>query len=228
SIAGARRVGKLFGIVRFESFFREAAGPGWVLVGDAGHFKDPSGAQGMTDAFRHADALAPVITGALAGSDADIDAATAAWAAWRDRDAFGHHWFSCDLGAAGPTPAVLTEIMRGLQRRGQFDDFINILEHRAMPSKVLTPARLLSATARTLATRGCDRRAVLRDTAGLLQSNARRRKQRRDPVFVAPITHADAREAEVPQTIAAEQSDRRGQYSRSAEVLVHRDPAAGC
>ncbi len=202
SIAGARRVGKLFGIVRFESFFREAAGPGWVLVGDAGHFKDPSGAQGMTDAFRQADALAPVIAGALVGSDADMDAATAAWSAWRDRDAFGHHWFSCDLGAAGATPVVLTEIMRGMDRRGQFDAFIDILEHRATPSKVLTPARLLSATARMLARRGRDRRAVLREIAELLRTDARRRRQRRHPVFVDPIAHADAGETEVPQPIA--------------------------
>lgn len=52
-LTGARRVGKLQGIVRWESFFRESAGPGWALVGDAGQFKDPTLGQGMTDAFGH-------------------------------------------------------------------------------------------------------------------------------------------------------------------------------
>ena len=213
-IAGGRRVGKLFGIVRFESFFREAAGPGWVLLGDAGHFKDPSGAQGMTDAFRQADALAPAIGGAVGASDADIDAATAAWSVWRDRDAFAHHWFSCDLGAAGPTPAVLTEIMRALDRRGQFDDFIDILEHRTIPSKVLTPARLFSASARMLVGRRCDRRAVLREVTELLRTDARRRRQRRHPVFVDP--GAEAGETEAPEGITADQlAHRRGEHSRS-------------
>jgi 2-polyprenyl-6-methoxyphenol hydroxylase-like FAD-dependent oxidoreductase len=202
-IAGARRVGKLFGIVRFESFFREAAGPGWVLVGDAGQFKDPTPGQGMTDAFRQTEALAPVIAGAMSGSDAEIDAATASWAAWRDRDAFEHHWLCCDLGAAAPMPAVVTEIMRRLDRRGQFDGFIDIFQHRAMPSKVVTPPRLLSATAAMLARGGCDRRAVLRDLGGLVSTDTRRKRQRRSPVFVDPIAYADAGETEIPQEVAA-------------------------
>ena len=41
ALSDARRVGKLFGMLRWEGFFREATGPGWVLAGDAGHFKDP-------------------------------------------------------------------------------------------------------------------------------------------------------------------------------------------
>jgi 2-polyprenyl-6-methoxyphenol hydroxylase-like FAD-dependent oxidoreductase len=206
-IAGARRVGKLFGIVRFESFFRESAGPGWVLVGDAGQFKDPTPGQGMTDAFRQAAALAPAILGAITGSGADIDSATAAWAAWRDRDAFEHHWLACDLGAAGQMPAVLPEIMRRLDSRGQFDRFVDLLQHRTMPSKVITPPRLLSAAAGMLGRAGCDRRAVLREVGGLVVTDARRKRQRRYPVFVDPIAHADAGQTEVPHDVATRQEN---------------------
>lgn len=39
-------------------FFREATGPGWALVGDAGYFKDPLTAHGITDALRDAEILA--------------------------------------------------------------------------------------------------------------------------------------------------------------------------
>ena len=39
-------------------FFREASGPGWALVGDAGYFKDPLTAHGITDALRDAEILA--------------------------------------------------------------------------------------------------------------------------------------------------------------------------
>ena len=42
-------------------FMREAAGPGWALVGDAGYFKDPLTAHGITDAFRDAELLSRAI-----------------------------------------------------------------------------------------------------------------------------------------------------------------------
>lgn len=39
-VAGARRVGPIRVMSRWHGFFRQSAGPGWVLVGDAGHFWD--------------------------------------------------------------------------------------------------------------------------------------------------------------------------------------------
>lgn len=44
-----------------QGFLREAAGPGWALVGDAGYFKDPLTAHGITDAFRDAELLSQAI-----------------------------------------------------------------------------------------------------------------------------------------------------------------------
>lgn len=38
--------------------FRKPHGPGWALVGDAGYFKDPFAAHGISDAFRDAELLA--------------------------------------------------------------------------------------------------------------------------------------------------------------------------
>jgi flavin-dependent dehydrogenase len=40
---------------------RDASGPGWALVGDAGYFKDPITAHGITDALRDAELLAAAI-----------------------------------------------------------------------------------------------------------------------------------------------------------------------
>ena len=42
-------------------YLRDAAGPGWALVGDAGYFKDPITAHGITDALRDAEILARVV-----------------------------------------------------------------------------------------------------------------------------------------------------------------------
>ncbi len=41
-----------------EGFMRRCQGRGWALVGDAGYFKDPLTAHGITDAFRDASLLA--------------------------------------------------------------------------------------------------------------------------------------------------------------------------
>ena len=41
-----------------RGFLRRPAGPGWALVGDAGYFKDPLTAHGITDALRDAELLA--------------------------------------------------------------------------------------------------------------------------------------------------------------------------
>jgi len=43
-------------------FLRRSAGPGWALVGDAGYFRDPITAHGITDALRDAESLARAVT----------------------------------------------------------------------------------------------------------------------------------------------------------------------
>jgi flavin-dependent dehydrogenase len=53
---------------------RQAHGPGWALVGDAGYFKDPLTAHGITDALRDAELLANAV----------VDGVMARYAAARD------------------------------------------------------------------------------------------------------------------------------------------------
>ena len=40
---------------------RQSHGPGWALVGDAGYFKDPITAHGISDALRDAELLARAV-----------------------------------------------------------------------------------------------------------------------------------------------------------------------
>ncbi|HEY4020213.1 MAG TPA: NAD(P)/FAD-dependent oxidoreductase [Pseudonocardiaceae bacterium] len=58
---GGQRIGRLYGTGDQRNFFRKAAGPGWVLVGDAGHHKDSISGRGITDAFLQARLLAECI-----------------------------------------------------------------------------------------------------------------------------------------------------------------------
>lgn len=174
ALAGARRVGKFFGMLRWEGFFREASGPSWALVGDAGHFKDPAPAGGIQDAFRQVEALAPTISSAIADGPARLDRGVAKWSRWRDQDAAEFYWLACDMGAAGAVPAVLPELMDRLLAQGRIGLFLDLMTHRSKPSQVLTPPRLLGATGRLLARNGADRSAVVREVASLIATDAHR------------------------------------------------------
>lgn len=50
--------GELMAFAGRRGFLRQPTGPGWALVGDAGYFKDPITAHGITDALRDAALLA--------------------------------------------------------------------------------------------------------------------------------------------------------------------------
>jgi 2-polyprenyl-6-methoxyphenol hydroxylase-like FAD-dependent oxidoreductase len=57
----ASPAGHLKGFAGERGYFRQSWGPGWALVGDAAHFKDPITAHGMTDALRDAELLAEAV-----------------------------------------------------------------------------------------------------------------------------------------------------------------------
>lgn len=58
TIADRTASGRLRGFAGVPGFLRRSAGPGWALVGDAGYFKDPLTAHGISDALRDAELLA--------------------------------------------------------------------------------------------------------------------------------------------------------------------------
>jgi len=57
-VAATQPDGELHAFAGRRGFLRQASGPGWALVGDAGYFKDPITAHGITDALRDAALLA--------------------------------------------------------------------------------------------------------------------------------------------------------------------------
>ena len=77
-VASTRRIGPLRAFPGAPARLRRAVGAGWALVGDAGSFKDPLTAHGITDALRDAELLAR----------AAVDGSPAAFGAYeRTRDA---------------------------------------------------------------------------------------------------------------------------------------------
>ncbi|MFI1533002.1 NAD(P)/FAD-dependent oxidoreductase [Streptomyces anandii] len=85
-LRGREPAERLHGTGDQQNFFRQATGPGWVLVGDAGHHKDSITARGISDAFQQVESLAAKVTGLLGGDPARLDTALADYARQRDRD----------------------------------------------------------------------------------------------------------------------------------------------
>jgi len=65
-----RRETPFKGTHRLPNFYRDCAGPGWALVGDAAYHRDPLTGMGIGDAFLGAELLAEAIDRGL-GSDLD-------------------------------------------------------------------------------------------------------------------------------------------------------------
>lgn len=80
---GGRLVGPLRGFPGLHGWLRRPHGPGWALVGDAGYFKDPLTAHGISDALRDAELLARAIDAGLRGT-APMAAALAGYEQTRD------------------------------------------------------------------------------------------------------------------------------------------------
>jgi 2-polyprenyl-6-methoxyphenol hydroxylase-like FAD-dependent oxidoreductase len=181
-LAGARRVGPLRGMANFPLYFRESAGPGWVLAGDAGHFKDPVAGQGICDAFRQSERLAADITSGL-GAAKPLDEIAGDWWAWRDAEALDKHWLVADMGAAGPVPLVLVEVLRDLQAspKGLWD-FWSIFHHASKPADILTPERFEAVAARLAGTPAGDQ--VMAELAAMAELAEERAGLAASPCFV--------------------------------------------
>jgi flavin-dependent dehydrogenase len=83
-LAGATQVSDLEGIRPIENGYREAFGPGWALVGDAFHYKDPLDGQGIYDALTETKLLAQAIhrwkSGEIPWEQAGVAYRQKAWA----------------------------------------------------------------------------------------------------------------------------------------------------
>ncbi|HEU5251869.1 MAG TPA: NAD(P)/FAD-dependent oxidoreductase [Solirubrobacterales bacterium] len=118
-----------------RGFFRQGTGPGWALIGDAGHFKNPSTAQGISDAIEQSLHVAAELTGpqeSLAGYEA-----------WRADRAREHYEWSFDF-ARFAKPETSAPIFAGLvEDPGAGQNLRDALSRQLRPkSDVFTKERL--------------------------------------------------------------------------------------
>jgi menaquinone-9 beta-reductase len=175
-VSGSRRVGPMRMITEWHSFFREAAGPGWALVGDAGHFKDFTPGQGISDALRQVDQLVPAV---VAGLEGDLDAELRHWWRWRDADAWDMYWFAADLGSPGASTPLETRVLRNVSRHPDgARDLLKVFDHQIPPSALFTTPRLALASVQALLDRPARLGATLREIVAAAREQRRRERVR--------------------------------------------------
>ncbi|MFI5909570.1 NAD(P)/FAD-dependent oxidoreductase [Dactylosporangium sp. NPDC051541] len=147
-IGKATRVGRLHATADVPNFFRQSAGPGWALVGDAGYHKDPVMAAGITDAFVCADLLATAIHSGLKGGD--LDAAVAGYVAARDERFLPALQLTCQLAAMEPpTPEMAALFATIAASPAESTRFFGVLQGSASIPEYFAPenlARIMTAS----------------------------------------------------------------------------------
>ena len=108
----ARRTSPVRGMLRQPNQLRQAFGPGWALVGDAGYYRDAVTAYGISDAFRDAELLAAALDQAL-GAGAEDATALSRYQQERERALREIFEITCQLGAYPAVPAF-TELQKQL------------------------------------------------------------------------------------------------------------------
>ncbi|MGW7298240.1 NAD(P)/FAD-dependent oxidoreductase [Streptomyces sp. NPDC054829] len=122
------------------NFFRVPHGPGWVLVGDAGYTKDPITAQGISDAFRDAEACADALDDVFTGRRSFADALSAFQEA-RDAHVSEMYEFTTQLATLAPPPDDTARLLAdALGNRERMDHFASVVAGTAPPHSFFAPA----------------------------------------------------------------------------------------
>jgi 2-polyprenyl-6-methoxyphenol hydroxylase-like FAD-dependent oxidoreductase len=153
-LAGARRIGDVVGLRRVANRLLDAGGPGWVLVGDALHHKDPIDGQGIYDALLETRILAEELATWRAGEQ-DWDALVARYDR-RVREGT-HAMFMATVERMRrelyeePPELVKRTLMRWLFTDAEYQRrFISYLCRKVPPDRWATPGLMGRAVARGL------------------------------------------------------------------------------
>jgi menaquinone-9 beta-reductase len=216
-LTGATRSSRPVGTAYTPGYFRESAGPGWVLVGDAGHFKDPALGQGISDALRQAERLAGQLAGLPVSDPVRVDRELARWHRWRDADATPMYWLGGDFAKAGSLGPLERALIRCVSAdpvvRGRFVD--GVLSHRLSLYDVIGP-RLLVRVAAELRRGGRPWTEVARLLGGKLADELRHQLWLRRPRYAAlpkPCGAASAARVREGDAWAGDITDERTEHA---------------
>jgi 2-polyprenyl-6-methoxyphenol hydroxylase-like FAD-dependent oxidoreductase len=156
------------------AYWRASSGPGWVLAGDASHFKDPVTGQGMGDALRMGRTLGEALAPAL-GDPAESDRRTRRWEHETATHCLHAYHFANFDTMVRPPAAVFREVIRELGRDTD-PALSHVLGRTRTTQQVFSVPLMLRATARAI-WRGPGRGRVLRETVADFGTELRVRRE---------------------------------------------------
>ncbi len=146
-VRGAEQAERFVGTGDLATYFRKPYGPGWALVGDAGHYLDPMTAHGISDAFRDAELLTSALHAGLSGVQ-PLDEALAGYEGARNEAAMPIHELTAQLAALEPPPPEMQQLLVALiGNPGQTDRFFGALTGTVPIPEFMSPANLGSIMA---------------------------------------------------------------------------------
>jgi len=137
-------VERLSGTGTQRNFFRRATGPGWVLLGDAGHHKDSITARGITDAFQQVESLTSKVGGVLGGDPAQLDAALARFAEERDKTLTPGYEATLGVARLAPPHEQRLSLLRAVQSDPELVAIYLDVVAGIAPTEALYTPRLLA------------------------------------------------------------------------------------
>lgn len=153
---------------RERYFFRRAAGPGWLLVGDAGHHKDFVIGDGITEALLQARSVAEAI-------QEGTESALERWWRARDVEALPLHFMARTEGSPDSLLELQRVVMRRVAERRDLRQRMFQVVNRELPAnQVFQPREILGWTLGA-ALRG--RLGVLRDFFVMARQGAAEARQ---------------------------------------------------
>ncbi|HEY0578708.1 MAG TPA: NAD(P)/FAD-dependent oxidoreductase [Pseudonocardia sp.] len=125
-----------------DGFYRKPYGPGWALVGDAGYHKDACTAQGITDAFQHAELLADALDSAFTGRQS-YEEALAGYQRTRDDTTGPMYELTADFASFDPPPVEMQQLLAVVAADpGATEDFLSVQAGTMPVPEFFDPANL--------------------------------------------------------------------------------------
>ncbi|MCE5291499.1 MAG: FAD-dependent monooxygenase [Nocardiaceae bacterium] len=156
-LVGATNQSRVMATSQTHAYFRRSSGPGWALIGDAGHFKDPVLGQGMRDAMWMGRTLAERVIDVLDDPTA-LDRATRRWERARDLEVLPtYHYGNLETRIPAVPPEIIAAVVGGVAGA----ELSDIHQRLIKPHGVYTVSRVVRAGVMTLFQRGPHPRLVL-------------------------------------------------------------------
>ena len=150
-VARGRRETRFSGTGEAPGYYRDPYGPGWALVGDAGHHKDPCTAKGMSDAFRDAESLTAALDDAWSGR-APNEQALAGFRRSRDAQTLPMYDLTCQLASLEPPPPDMAALLVAASADGESRrQFVSVMAGTMSLPGFLAPENVAGIYARSAA-----------------------------------------------------------------------------